>query len=436
MGLAGGEGAREFEDVGKKGADAGEGEAARQVGGGGGEDVAAVEGLAEAGEEEGGVLEAADVAAGEGVEGEGENAVVGAEEQVAVGADRQRAAAASHSGVHDDHMDGARGEVAPRGRQGEGPGREVAGADRMGEVNDVGLGGEGADDPFHGADEPVVEAEVGGEGDGGHGGLGGQADVLFLALDELAVVGEPAAGGQVEGGGKVRADLGRMVRIRAKSQGEAVAGGQVEEMRTGIDFPAVFTEPSGVDFDGDVSGLGRAEEPVVEGRAVTVRAVAEFLREVGVPDDVEEAGGGGLGEEVEVLGPDFEDIAAVPLVAPVRVVDVPGGVEVMDGADEVIPGMAPAQFADPIFAAGQVVHFEGEADGEGRVGLARLFNLGDVGVELVGAHAPVVEVVFGHGVVVGEADFGQAGGEGTLGEFGGGAGGVAAQRGVHVVIGR
>ena len=78
--------------------------------------------------------------------------------------------------------------------------------------------------------------------------------------------------------------------------------------------------------------------------------------------------------------------------------------------------------------------FEGELDGELREILLRGAHSGHVFVKLVEPHAPVVEVIPAHGGVIGEADFREAGGERLGGVLGGRAGGVPAQRRVHVVI--
>ena len=77
----------------------------------------------------------------------------------------------------------------------------------------------------------------------------------------------------------------------------------------------------------------------------------------------------------------------------------------MDGADEVIPRVTRGQVPHPIFVAGEVIHFQGELDDEVGMVAAGLIDLGDVGFEVGGLHAPVVEVVAGHGIVVREADF-------------------------------
>ena len=79
----------------------------------------------------------------------------------------------------------------------------------------------------------------------------------------------------------------------------------------------------------------------------------------------------------------------------------------MHRADEIIPRMPRGQFANPFFVAGQIIHLERQADGELWKFLLRPADFGDVFIELVGAHPPVVEVVLPHRRMVGEADFRQ-----------------------------
>ena len=59
--------------------------------------------------------------------------------------------------------------------------------------------------------------------------------------------------------------------------------------------------------------------------------------------------------------------------------------------------MARSEFANPVFLAGQIIHFEGEFDGELRMVAAGFADALDIVVELVEAHAPIVEVVAAHG---------------------------------------
>ena len=106
----------------------------------------------------------------------------------------------------------------------------------------------------------------------------------------------------------------------------------------------------------------------------------------------------------------------------------------MHGADEVVPGMARGQVANPVFVAGEVIHLQGELDDEVGMVAAGLLDAGDILVEVGGLHAPVIKVIPRHGAVVGEADFLEAEPDGLRRQFGRLARGVAAQGRVHVVI--
>ena len=108
----------------------------------------------------------------------------------------------------------------------------------------------------------------------------------------------------------------------------------------------------------------------------------------------------------------------------------------MHGADEVIPRMARGEVANPFLLAGQVVHFETEADDETGMVALRAAHARHVVVELIGAHPPVVEIIAPHGRMIGEADFLQSQGDGVRGVLGRLAHRVAAERRVHVVISR
>ena len=80
----------------------------------------------------------------------------------------------------------------------------------------------------------------------------------------------------------------------------------------------------------------------------------------------------------------------------------------MHAADEIIPRLPRGELANPIFVAGQVIHFEREADLE----LWKFFlcaaDFGDVFIQLTVRHAPVIEVIAGHGRMVREANFREA----------------------------
>ena len=135
-------------------------------------------------------------------------------------------------------------------------------------------------------------------------------------------------------------------------------------------------------------------------------------------DDLEKTGTGGEREPFEISLPNFKGIALLPLRELGRVVDVPGVRHVMHGADEIVPGMARGELADPRLVPRQIIHLEGQTDGELRELFPGEADLGDVFIELIGPHTPVVEIVLAHGGMVGKANLGEAEFHGAAGVFG------------------
>ena len=150
--------------------------------------------------------------------------------------------------------------------------------------------------------------------------------------------------------------------------------------------------------------------------------------------EVEVAAADALFVEMPVERPDFFDgTEFFPPGEVFGVIDFPAGGDVMDTADEVVPGCQGAGGFEPGLATFEVIAFEGEADGEGGEGGLGGCDEFEVFWEFFEVHAPVVEGL-GHGVVVGEADFGKSGGESGGRVVGGEAFGVAAEGGVGVVV--
>ena len=107
----------------------------------------------------------------------------------------------------------------------------------------------------------------------------------------------------------------------------------------------------------------------------------------------------------------------------------------MDRADEIIPRMPRRQVANPVFVAGQIIHFEREADGQLRKILLHLADFGDVFIEFVGVHPPVVEIILWHRRMIREADFLESKCQRAPDIFLRLAARVAAEWRVHVIIG-
>ena len=93
-------------------------------------------------------------------EGEGEDAVVGPDEEVTCCLDEKWSALTADSGVDDGDVDGAFGEVAPALFEEESAFENTECGDFVGDVNDWRLWRDGEDYTFHDGDEVIGEAEV------------------------------------------------------------------------------------------------------------------------------------------------------------------------------------------------------------------------------------------------------------------------------------
>ncbi len=204
LGGAGGPETLELEVVLDAGAEFGGGDTEGEVGGDGGEDVAAVEGAADGGAEVLGLLEAADadgfVAFEHGAVDHGEEAVVGSDEVVAAGFDEDGAAGGSDAGIDDGDMDRFLGEGGPGLHEGEGAFGDFEGGDAVGDVDDGGLRAEAEDDTFHCGDIVIVEAEIGGECDDwlAHGKLVGAVLRFYFDHNATTPVSEAVISAMVE----------------------------------------------------------------------------------------------------------------------------------------------------------------------------------------------------------------------------------------------
>ena len=116
--------------------------AAGQMGRGGGEDIAPVEGLAHRHQPV--------ALPGEGhgcpawrPEGEGQEAVVGADEAMRPGLDPERSPRTPDPGIHDGQVDSSHGEEGSRRLEGELGAEDVLGGDLMGQIHQARLGADG-----------------------------------------------------------------------------------------------------------------------------------------------------------------------------------------------------------------------------------------------------------------------------------------------------
>ena len=257
---------------------------------------------------------------------------------------------------------------------------------------------------------------------------------MALALVEANGVGVADAEDELEGLIEVLCDFGGGVGVGIDDDLDASGEGEFEQVLGGIDFADVFSEASGADFHDGVGVDEGLDDGFVVGAEVALGAEAEFFGEVRMGAEVEVTAADAFFVEMPVESPDFfHGTGFFPAGEVFGVIDIPAGGDVMDTADEVVPGGHAASGFEPGLATFEVVALEGEADREGGEGGLGGCDEFEVFWELIEVHAPVVEGL-GHGVVVGEADFGKSGGESGGCVVDGEAFGVAAKGGMGVVV--
>lgn len=241
---------------------------------------------------------------------------------------------------------------------------------------------------------------------------------------------------ELEAEGEIAGDFGGCVGIGGEGDGNFCFGGKAEEGGSGVGFGAGFVEACGVQFDRGADLGDGFDDRFVEAAEVAGGSVGELLDKVGVAKEVEKLGGGHFLVFAPVEGPDLFDITLGPASEPFWVIKVPIGSKVVEGADEVVPRVLLGKVIDPWFAVGEPIAFEAGADGKGGTGmLAGAVDPLVVGGEVFFEHAPVVEGFGRLWGVIGDAVFGELGGEGGIDVGFGRAFGVEAERGVGVIIG-
>lgn len=194
-----------------------------------------------------------------------------------------------------------------------------------------------------------------------------------------------------------------------------------------------MTVPGGVDLDGDVGAFQFLQRPLQVFCGGCRQVAAGTLGDIEVADDVAEAAAGHLADEVEVtpvlLG------GVVGEMARPRA-ELAAGVEVVDGADDVVPRISAHLGGEKVEDVRDEIHFEAEQDLDPAAVLELQFEDAlDVVIEFRFAHTDVGAEPVGEGVVAGETDFAQAEFDGAFDVRLHRAGGVLAERRVCVVVG-
>ena len=100
----------------------------------------------------------------------GEEAVIRHNEKLVAQLRGDRSASGANAGVYHGDVDGASGEVGHGAPKGDGAGADILGRDFMGDVDDLRVGRDTVDDPFHRSGKAIEVAKVSGDSDQFHGG--------------------------------------------------------------------------------------------------------------------------------------------------------------------------------------------------------------------------------------------------------------------------
>ncbi len=118
---------------------------------------------------------------------------------------------------------------------------------------------------------------------------------------------------QLNGLGKIHSHFLRRVGVGAERDGHACLKRELEDFAARIDFLAILPQAGGVEFNGATVLFRGVQKLLVKRRAVRRRWVPEFFRQIGMADDFEETGFGGLGQPLKINRPDFAGVAVFPL---------------------------------------------------------------------------------------------------------------------------
>lgn len=215
---------------------------------------------------------------------------------------------------------------------------------------------------------------------------------MALALIEADGLGVADAADELESLIEVLGDFGGRVGVGVDDDLDAGGEGEFEQFLGGIDFVDVFAEAGGADFHDGVGVDEGLDDGIVVVAEVALGAETEFFGEVGVGAEVEVSAANAFFVEVPVERPDFfGGTGLFPTGEVFGVIDIPARGDVVDAADEVVPGGQGSGGFEPGIVAFEEVAFEGETDGEGGEGALGGRDEFEVLREVLEVHAPVVE---------------------------------------------
>ena len=228
----------------------------------------------------------------------------------------------------------------------------------------------------------------------------------------------------------------RRVRIRGERHRHTRPRRDPHQRRRRINLLTILPQPRRVQLHRHLVLPQRRHELLVERRHILLRIKAELLREIRMRDDLEQPRLRRQRLPAEVFRPHLIHIAAPPFLEHVGIIQRPRVAHVMHRADEVIPGRARCEILDPVLMAGDVIHLQPQTDGERRMIPPRLLDLRHIGIEVTQQHAPVIEIIARHRIMLRETNLREAELDRLGGQFRGRALRVAAQKRVHVIIRR
>lgn len=229
-----------------------------------------------------------------------------------------------------------------------------------------------------------------------------------MALGEPAQFAVTAPAGERNGLNEIGAGIVGNVRVAAECDRDVELPGEVEEFFGRINLPARLAQASGADFNRADRFLHSTQgRPVIERHWLTVK----FLRQIGMGKRIEKPGAGGLFPKLKVLLPALVNILPLPIGG--SAIHRPVADEV-DAAEDKVPRVHAGEFANPVFPAGEEIHFQAEFDREQRELFLRVVHPADIGVE-VGQFQVPIGIAVAQWRMVGKADFIKAADDGNAG---------------------
>src|SRR6266850_327604 len=187
-------------------------------------------------------------------------------------------------------------------------------------------------------------------------------DFFALSLRESAAMRVAGAARQRDGLCEIHSYFTDRMRIRRKSNRDAFLIRHLNNFGTRVNLFAILAQSGGVKFHRQPIFLRGFQEFADQRRDILVRIETEFLAQVRMRDDFEQAGFRCERQALEVSRPHLIWIVPLPFGSFHWAVHIPRIGDVMDGTDEIIPGMAPCQLTNPAFVAGNEINFHCQFD--------------------------------------------------------------------------